>query len=111
MKAINYLNYFFVGLPVFFCLIAISNIRFLSYAMLSMIITGIFQLIFGIKMLRDEPQDKSLQIYVVSVFLFFLLLIVICKMELYDFLNYILFGIPTVIALFLSVIIYKKANQ
>jgi hypothetical protein len=111
MKSINYLNYFFVGLPIFFCLIAIGNIGFLSYAMLSLILTGIFQIIIGIKMLVNEPHDKNLKIYATSVFLFFISIFVICKMELYSFLNYMLFGIPPVIALFLSIVIYKKANQ
>ncbi len=110
MKAINYLNYFFVGLPIFFCLIAISDIGFLSYAMLSLVFTGIFQLTIGLKMLGDEPHDKNLQIYATSVFLFFISLIVIYKMELYDFLNYVLFAVPPVIAIFLSIIIYKKAK-
>ncbi|MEO7976270.1 hypothetical protein [Flavobacterium sp.] len=108
MKSLNYLNYFFIGLPIFFCLIAIINIGFLSYAMLSTILTGIFQVVIGLKMLIDEPHNKSLQIYAASVALFFISLIVICKMELYDFLNYTLFGIPPVIAIYLSVIIYKK---
>ena len=111
MKTINYLNYFFVGLPIFFCLIAIADIGFLSYAMLSLFLTGIFQVIIGLKMLGDEPHNKNLQIYATSVFLFFISLIVIYKMELYDFLNYILFGVPTVIAIFLSIIIYKKAKS
>jgi len=110
MKAINYLNYFFVGVPIFFCLIAIADIGFLSYAMLSLFVTGIFQIIIGLKMLADEPNNKNLQKYATSVLLFFISLIVICKMELYNFLSYILFGVPPVIAIFLSIIIYKKAK-
>jgi len=110
MKAINYFNYFFVGVPIFFCLIAIADLVFLSYAMLSLFATGIFQIIIGLKMLADEPNNKNLQIYATSVLLFFISLIVICKMELYGFLNYILFGVPPVIAIFLSIIIHKKAK-
>lgn len=110
MKAINYLNYFFVGLLIFFCLIAIFDIGFLSYALLSLLLTGIFQVTIGLKMLADEPHDTNLQIYAASVLLFFILLVVICKMELYDFLNYLLFGVPSVIAIFLSIIIDKKAK-
>lgn len=109
MKTINYFNYFFVGVPIFFCLMAIINIGFLSYAMLSLLLTGIFQITIGIKMLVNEPQDKNLQTYAASILLFFITLIVICKMELYDLLNYILFGIPPLIAIFLSIVIYKKA--
>ncbi|MCI9843775.1 hypothetical protein [Flavobacterium pectinovorum] len=110
MKAINYLNYFFVGLPIFFCLIAVSDAGFLSYAMLSLFLTGIFQITIGLKMLAEEPHDKNLQIYATSVLLFFISLIVICKMELYNFLSYVLFGVPSVIAIFLSIIIYQKAK-
>lgn len=109
MKTINYLNYFFVGLPIVFCLIAIADVGFLSYAMLSLFVTGIFQITIGLKMLADKPNDKNLQIYATSVLVFFISLIVICKMELYNFLNYILFGVPPLIAIFLSIVIYKKA--
>jgi hypothetical protein len=111
MKNLNYLNYFFIGLPLFFCLIATINIGFLSYAMLSTILTGLFQVVIGLKILADEPNDKGFQIYATSVVLFFISLIVICKMELYDLLNYFLFGIPPFIALYFSIVIYKKANK
>lgn len=111
MKNINYFNYFFVGFPLFFCLLATFNIGFISIAMLALIPTGIFQVITGIKMLVDEPQDKNLKIYVVSVFLFFISLVVISKLELYNFLNYILFGVPPILAFYLSILIYKKAHQ
>ncbi|MEO8535830.1 MAG: hypothetical protein ABI441_18885 [Flavobacterium sp.] len=111
MKNLNYLNYFFVGLPIVFCLIATINIGFLSFAMLSTILTGLFQVVIGTKMIIDEPQDRNLQIYIISVVLFFSALIIISKMELHNFLNYFLFGVPPVIAIFLSVIIYKKATK
>ncbi|CAD0005686.1 MULTISPECIES: hypothetical protein [Flavobacterium] len=111
MKTINYFNYFFVSIPIFFCLMAIINIGFLSYAMLSTILTGIFQIVIGLKMYVHEPHDKNLQTYFASVLLFFVSLIIICKMGLYDLLNYILFGIPPVIAIYLSLIIYEKAYQ
>ncbi len=79
--------------------------------MLALIPIGIFQVIIGIKMLVNEPQDKNLKIYVVSVFLFFISLVVISKLELYNFLNYILFGVPPILAFYLSILIYKKAHQ
>jgi len=111
MKNINYFNYFFVGLPLFFCLLSAINIGFISLAMITLIPTGIFQVIIGIKMLVAEPYDKNLKIYAISVLLFFFSLFVISKLELYNFLNYVLFGIPPIIAIFLSVVIYNKANQ
>jgi hypothetical protein len=108
MKNLNYLNYFFVGMPLFLYLISAINIAFLCFAMLSTILTGIFQVTIGIKMLMDEPQDKNLQIYIISVVLFFFSVIMIYKFELYDFLNFTVFGIPPIIAIYLSIIIYKK---
>lgn len=78
--------------------------------MVSLILTGLFQITVAIKMICKEPHNKHLQIYTISVILFFLLVIMIYKLELYHFVNFIIFGIPPFLAIYLSIIIYKKAQ-
>lgn len=114
MKAINYLNYFFVSVPLF--LIALGLItnegsgNLAGSGMLFFILTGLFQLIFGIKMLIDEPRDKSLRFYILAVLLFFLLWFVNTVIIYHDFISYILYLIPPILAVYFSTITYKKAH-
>ena len=113
MKAINYLNYFFVGIPVLLVFIGIlSNEKSgntIGTGILFLILTGLFQLIFGIKMLIDEPNDKMLQLYVSGVGFFFSLWIVNVFLN-YQIIYFILFTIPFILAIFFSTITYKKAH-
>lgn len=115
MKAINYLNYFFVGMPIILVLIGavIPNIggELACCGLLSTILTGLFQLIFGIKMLIDEPEDKDLQHYISGVIFFFLLWFVNGVILHFEFIYFILFITPVTLAIFFSTITYKKAYQ
>ena len=115
MKAINYLNYFFIGLPILLVAmgIIIPNIggELVCCGLLSTMLTGLFQLIFGIKMLIDEPEDKDLQSYICGVIFFFLLWIVNAVIAHFDFIYYILFATPIILAIYFSTITYKKAHQ
>ncbi|MBF4485907.1 MULTISPECIES: hypothetical protein [unclassified Flavobacterium] len=112
MKAINYLNYFFVGMPILLILIGlISSAEIACCGLLSTILTGLFQLIFGIKMLIDEPQDKNLQNYINGVIFFFLLLFVNALILSWEFVYLILVTIPPILAIYFSYITFKKAHQ
>lgn len=79
MKNINYLNYFFVGIPVvlilFGYLTSQSSGNLIGCGLLFTILTGLFQIVIGAKMLIDEPNDKMLQTYIISVILFFTILV------------------------------------
>ena len=108
MKNLNYLNYFFVGFPIALCLIGFADNDFLCFGLLSTTLKGLFQVIVGIKMLQDEPNDKNLQIYIIAVIAFFATLFIISKVGLYDWINYILLSVPPILAIYLSIIIYKK---
>ncbi|WP_289663287.1 hypothetical protein [Flavobacterium panacagri] len=117
MKAINYLNYFFVGIPawLFFIGFLDTNTAFSGYTasgMLFSILTGVFQMTIGGNMLKDEPNDKNLQMYTYGVVFYILILLFINPfLPDYFFKKYFIFGMPTFLALYLSVIIYKKAHQ
>lgn len=114
MKAINYLNYFFVGFPILLISIGlITNEQsgdLTGYGLLFTILTGLFQVVFGIKMLIDEPSDKSLQYYIKGVVFFFLLWFVNGLILNYDFIYFILYTIPPILAVYFSTITYKKAQ-
>ena len=115
MKNLNYLNYFFVGTPAL--LISLGYLtnqnsgNLIGCGLLFMILTGLFQVIIGIKMLIDEPDDKMLQIYTALVTLFFVTWFVNAQIFNNDIIYLILLFIPPVLAIYLSILIYNKANK
>lgn len=111
MKNLNYLNYFFVGMPITLCLIGIFDDSYLIFGLLSTMLTGLFQVVIGLKMIADEPNDKKLQIYILSVFLFFALWLLNASLGYANALTYCLVAIPPILAIYFSIIIYKKANH
>jgi phosphatidylserine synthase len=115
MKNLNYLNYFFVGLPITLILLGFlidpHQGNLIGYGLVSSMFTGLFQFVIGLKMLIDEPYDKHLQIYITAVILFFALWFTNAKIGYYNFITYTLFSIPPTLAIYLSIIIYKKANK
>ncbi len=115
MKILNYLNCFFVGLPVTLILLGFlinpQEGNLIGYGLFLTILAGLFQVVIGIQMLIDEPKDKYLKIYIVSVILFFLIWLLNAQFLNSDILYFILMFIPLVLTLFLSIIIYKKANK
>jgi hypothetical protein len=117
MKAINYLNYFFVGFPILLITLGFvskqSNGELIGYGLLFTVLTGLFQIVFGITMLIDEPNDKNLKMYIRGVILFFSILIINSIVNLpYDiFLDYLLIIIPPILAIYFTIITYKKANK
>lgn len=112
MKNINYLNYFAVGLP-FGILITYPVFKevVFAFALLSTMLTGLIQVILGIKLLIDNPSDKNLKIYISGVFLYFTLLFMSSYLDYFISNIYVFFSIPPALALLLSVIIYKKIKN
>ncbi|MDR7372441.1 hypothetical protein [Flavobacterium aquidurense] len=109
MKTIKMLNTFAIALP-FAILITYPVIKenaFL-FALLSTMLTGFLQFSIGVKMLVDNPQRLSLQIYMIGVVLFFLLWLVNHLIDYNDIITYLLFPSPLMLAIYLSIIIYKK---
>lgn len=116
MKAINHLNYFFTGVPAILILIGLLDnppySGFFIYGFLFSILTGLFQVAIGGSMLADEPRDRNLQLYVYGVIFYFITLFIINPfLPDYFFKKHFIFGMPTVLALYLSIIIYKKAHK
>ncbi|MBS7255361.1 hypothetical protein [Flavobacterium branchiicola] len=111
MKNINYLNYFFVGIPALIFLLAfLEIIDFTVFGLLFSILTGLFQVTIGGCMLSDEPKNKHLQTYIVGVVLYFVI-ICINPISSHDLKIYFLTGIPAILAFYISILIYKKAHK
>jgi hypothetical protein len=111
MKTAKYLNTFAIGLPL---LIIITYPIFkessILYSLLSTMVTGFIQVILGLWMLYNNPNDPKLQLYITSVLGFFTLWFINAQIEYKDILSYFLFPIPLILAIYLSVLIYKKTN-
>jgi apolipoprotein N-acyltransferase len=109
MKTIKNINTFAIGLPF---AIAITYPIFtegaLFFAALSTMITGFLQLSIGVKLLIDNPQNRNLQIYISGVVFFFGLWLVNYLIDYNDLITYILFPIPFILAVYLSLLIYQK---
>jgi len=111
MKNINYLNYFFVGIPSIIFLLAFCEILdFIVFGLLFSILTGLFQVTIGGCMLIEEPRNKFLQSYILGV-AFYFVMICINPFPPHDFKTYFVIGIPAILAFYLSILIYKKAQQ
>ncbi len=108
MKAIKYLNTFAIGTPILLGIIGLIDNDFFFWALISTIITGIIQVIIGIKMLFDNRKDIYIKIYATLVLLFFLVWYINSMNGYNDIISFILIGIPPILAIYLSVIIYKK---
>ena len=112
MKAINYLNYFFVGIPaIIFLLAFLQIIDIIVFGLLFSILTGLFQVTIAGCMLLDEPHNKSLQWYIIGVLLFFIMICINPYLPKHDFKIYFFYAIPAILALHLTLIIYKKAQK
>jgi len=109
MKAIKQFNAFAVGLPF---AIAITYPLFkegaLMLALLSTMLTGFIQVVLALCMLYDEPNDRKLQGYIAATIIFFTLWYINAQIEYYDPLTLTLFGIPAVLAFYLTYVIHQK---
>lgn len=109
MKNIKYFNAFAVGLP-FGIVITYPFFKegALMLALLSTILTGFIQVILALCLLYDEPNDKKLQGYIAATIGFFTLWYINVKIDYYDPLTIVLFGIPAVLAFYLTYVIHQK---
>lgn len=112
MKNIYRLNLVVIAIPVVLGLLELTISGMLFFALISTILTGFVQVIIGLKMLIDEPKDKKLQLYVISVIIFFLLWFIIANSDILSHkIDYLIAVIPILLAIFLTYIIYKKTKS
>jgi len=110
MKNLFNLNLAFIGFPILLCLLGIFDSVFVFWGFLSTILTGLFQLIVGFGMLKDDPKDKDLQRYAFFVLLFFSGWIASAFVESKNWIMDYIFVLPPLLAAYLTYIIYKKRN-
>lgn len=108
MKAIKYLNTFAVGLPILIGLFGLINENYIGTALVSTMLTGFIQVVLGLLLLYYNPKNNYLQLYMVTVILFFLLWYLNAEHIYSEYLTFFLIPMPLLLALYLSIIIYKK---
>lgn len=112
MKTVKQLNTFAIGLPLLILLsYPITKEGALFYALLSSAITGFVQVLLGIKLIFEQPQNRYIQIYIVGVILFFLGCFIQIEFFYHEYIRVVLLGLPPLLAFYLSILIYKKAHK
>ncbi|MBS7232026.1 hypothetical protein KHA90_13425 [Flavobacterium psychroterrae] len=111
MKTTLQLNTFAVGLPLLILLTyPIVKEGAFFYAMLSTAITGFIQVLLGIKLIFEDPNNRYIQIYIAGVIMFFLLCFIQIEIYSSESLRITLLSLPLILAIYLSIILYKKAK-
>lgn len=110
MKAIRYWNTFAIGLPIILLFLGCISEIFIFYAAVSIMLTRLIQVILGLIMLFKNPDNRYLQIYAISVGLFFITWAINAGLDYIDIVTYILAPIPFILLVYLSVIIYNTKN-
>ena len=110
MKTIKNANLFAIAIPLLILVTyPIYKEGSLLFALLSTMITGFIQVIIGLKLLFDEPTNRHNQIYIGTTIAFFTLWFINTKIGYNDVITYILLPIPVILAIYLSILIYKKS--
>ncbi|MDI1318300.1 hypothetical protein [Flavobacterium sp.] len=114
MKTVKILNAIAISLPIVLGFIGIgindSTGNYFAYALYSTMLTGFIQVLLGIFLLYNDPKNIAIQLYIATTLLFFLTWYLEVELFHTDILVYILVPIPLLLALFLSIVIYKKAS-
>jgi hypothetical protein len=112
MKTIKQLNTFAIGLPFLILLTyPIAKDEAFINALVSTSITGFIQVILAVKMIFSEPRNTYLQIYTAGVILFFYIYLFNLNIYYINNIGDVLFCLPLLLAIYLSVIIYKKTSK
>ena len=108
MKAIKHLNTFAIGLPILIGLFGLIHENYIGTALISTMLTGFIQVVLGLLLLYYNPKNKYLQVYIATVVIFFLLWYLNASLIYSEYLTFFLIPMPLLLALYLSIIIYKK---
>ena len=104
------INSFAIGLPILiFSSYPIFKESALFFALLSIMLTGFIQLLLGLFSFTNNTKDKYYQLYLFVVISFFPFWYY-CNTNNYNnnYCTYALFTIPSLLAIYLSVVIYKN---
>ena len=110
MKTIKNANIFALAIPLLILITyPIYKESSLLFALVSTMITGFIQVIIGLKLLFDEPSARHNQIYISATIMFFTLWFINAQIGYNDIITYMLLPIPLILAIYLSILIYKKS--
>lgn len=108
MTTIKYINTIAIGIPLILTILSIIDNGLIILAIYSTIITGVIQVLLGLIILIKEPRNKYIIIYFLVVIAFFSLWYFNVKIIYSDLLTFTLLPIPLILAIYLSILIYKK---
>jgi hypothetical protein len=112
MKALKVINTIAIGLPFLLLIIGLlindSAGNYIAYALYSTMITGFIQVILGLILLIINPKNLYFIGYILIVVLFFSLWYFNMNIYYSDILSAILFPVPLLLAIYLSILIYKR---
>lgn len=106
MKILKILNTIAILIPFIVALGWFYNENYLFYALFSTMAIGFIQVCVGLVFLIKFPKNSSIIIYLSTVLLYFIL--IYFDIESINFGNFILIGMPTILCIYLSIIIYSK---
>lgn len=111
MKDIKLVNSIAIAIPLILLIYGFIDETGFYLSAYSMIITGFSQLIIGIIFWIKFKYDLNIKIYFTLVLLFFSLWYFNENILYIDELTWPLILTPPILAIYLSIIIYKKANK
>ncbi|WP_026710351.1 hypothetical protein [Flavobacterium filum] len=108
MKYLKILNTVAIGIPIVLAFLGIFDEGMLMYAFVSTMATGFIQVILGLVLLIKNPKNWYFISYITIVILFFGLWYYNVTIYYSDYLTFCLFPIPLLLAIYLSILIYKR---
>lgn len=112
MTALQKMNTLALAIPFAIAITApIFKEGAIIFALLSTMLTGLIQFSLGVIMLIDNPKDTKIQVYITAVVLFFILWLFNSFIGYNNFINYVLVPVPLILAIYLSVLIYKEKES
>lgn len=108
MNIIKITNTIAIGIPLILSIIGIFFNELIFFAALSTMLTGLIQVILGTFKLLESENKKYYVIYCLGVVIFFLLWYLNSRIDYNNTLTFILFPIPLLLCIYLSILIYKE---
>lgn len=102
------LNTVAIGIPIVLAFLGIFDEGMLMFALVSTMATGFIQVALGIILLMKNPENWYFINYILIVILFFGLWYFNVNIYFSNILTYILFPVPLLLVIYLSILIYKR---
>jgi hypothetical protein len=108
MKYLKILNTVAIGIPIVLAFMGIFDEEMLMFTLVSTMATGFIQVALGIILLMKNPENWYFINYILIVILFFGLWYFNVNIYFSNILTYILFPVPLLLVIYLSILIYKR---